>query len=377
MKKVLFVVSNIGEWWWAENSSRTLAKSLFDMWYDVDLLTFYDFDNEYDIWDLNRISFADKYSNNLLTKFYRFFVKYPKLLNKQIKSKNYDLVITNAEDANLVWLNTKKYFSKNIKLITVVRNYLENHPVYKYIQGFHKNADFVVWVSQYITENMKKRFGLQNIQSIYNPFDIDFINKQKKEELSSEDKQLLGNKTNLITVWRLSEQKNYFFLIDSLETLLKEKENLQWLILWDGPLKSQIIDYIKSKWLEDKIKLLWVKSNPLKYIYHSDVFVFGSTHEWFPRALTEAFISWIKIVSVNCPSGPSELLANEVYEPNLVEWYRIADYWVLVEMWNKQAFADATRYMFENNPTFDISKQVENITIEKISKQWDDLINKI
>lgn len=377
MKKILFVVSNIKKWWWAEDYARVLSKSLLDMWYKLELLTFYDFEDEYDIWDLNRISFNDKYSNNLFTKLYRFFVKYPRLLNKNINVWKYDLIITNAEDANLVWLNVKKYLSKKIKLITVMHNYLWNHPIYKYTQKLHKNSDYVVCVSRYISKYMGTNFLIKNIVSIYNPFDIDLINKYKKEELSLEDKRLFKNKTNLITLWRLSEQKNYFFMIDSLEKILKEKENLQWLILWDGPLKNQIIDYIKSKWLQDKIRLLWVKSNPFKYLYNSDVFVFWSTHEWFGRVLAESLICWTKTISVNCPSGPSDILADKPYSPDLVKWYDICNYWILVEMWNHEAFSGAVIYMLENNLDFDVEKSIYRFSKNKVIEEWNDLLNKI
>ncbi|MCH8519037.1 glycosyltransferase [Candidatus Gracilibacteria bacterium] len=374
-KKILMIVSNLKKGGGAEDYSRVLAKSLKDLGYDIDLLTFYNFESEYDIGNIKRLSFGDIYSDNLLVKFYRFIIRYPKKIKKILDESNYNIIISNAEDVNLVTLNTKKYYSIDEKLINVVHNYLGNHPVYKHTLHHHKHSDQIITVSKYLGEIFTQKLPNTKIKSIYNPFDIDYINNQKLEQIDDDEKYLFENNTNLITVGRLSEQKNYFFLIDSLGDVLKKRENLQWLILGNGPLEKEIKNYIKQKGLQDKIKLLGVKSNPFKYIYNSDIFVFGSKNEGFGRVLAESLICGTKTISVNCPSGPSEILDNSIYSPDLVNGYQICKYGVLVEQGNKKAFKESVEYLLDNDIIFDVDEQIHKFSKEKIAQEWDYLLS--
>ncbi len=374
-KKLLFIISSLKVWGGAENSSRILANSFKKLWYDITLLTFYNHKNEYSVDWVKRVVIWDRYSINIFTKFYRFFFKYPIFINKIIKKNKYDLVITNSEDWNLVWLNVKKYINKSIKLIVVVRNYIRRHFVYKHTIPYHKNANHIVTISKHLWSMFNWIVSKNKITTIYNPFDVDRIKELAKEEIHNNFEKIFQNNTNIISVWRLSPQKDYSFMIRSLAPLLKKTNKLKWLILWDWELKEKLKNEINREWINDKVIFLWVKDNPFKYIYNSDIFAFWSDHEWFGRVIVESMASSTPVVSVNCPSWPSEILGNKAYKKDLVKWYEELDYWILVEQHNEEAFRNSIKYIIDKKVNFDVSKKLKEFNIKHIAKQRENLID--
>ena len=71
--------------------------------------------------------------------------------------------------------------------------------------------------------------------------------------------------------------------------------------------QNYLIYKINNK-LQNKVKLIGYKENPMPYIKLADVFVLSSTFEGLPNVLIEALYLKKYIISSNCPSGPKEIL---------------------------------------------------------------------
>jgi len=155
------------------------------------------------------------------------------------------------------------------------------------------------------TEDAKKYF-FSSIQRksvvIHNPVEVN-----SNEEISQ-------NRNNIVlSVGRLTSQKNYPCLINAFEMFHQNHPDFKLKIYGDGPLKEELSTLIKSKELSDFISLMGVSSS-----WHADeidamMFVSSSDYEGMPNALAEAIYLGIPCVGTNCPiGGTKELIADGV-----------------------------------------------------------------
>ena len=85
------------------------------------------------------------------------------------------------------------------------------------------------------------------------------------------------------------------------------------LLVGSGSKEKFIKDFIQSKKLTNKIKIIKNISNPFPYILKSKYFVLASKYEGLPNVLLEAITLKKYIISSDCPTGPKEILNNGKY----------------------------------------------------------------
>ena len=77
-------------------------------------------------------------------------------------------------------------------------------------------------------------------------------------------------------------------------------------------LKSTFREQIKALGIEDRVLWLGYHHNPYPFIRHAKAMVLASDAEGLPRVLIEALLLHTPVVSVDCPSGPREILTQEL-----------------------------------------------------------------
>ena len=102
----------------------------------------------------------------------------------------------------------------------------------------------------------------------------------------------------LFAVGRLTEQKNYYRLLDALTQI---DSSLHWSlnIAGEGRLRDELEEYKNTLNLADKVSFLGNVSNIPEYLGSSDVFVMSSDWEGLPIALIEATLSGLAVVVTN------------------------------------------------------------------------------
>src|SRR5690606_28971923 len=80
------------------------------------------------------------------------------------------------------------------------------------------------------------------------------------------------------------------------------------LVLGEGEKRAELEALIKELGLEDRVSLPGFVSNPYAYMARADVCVLSSRCEGLGNVLIEALTVGAKVVSTDCPSGPSEIL---------------------------------------------------------------------
>lgn len=349
--KILFIISNLKIGGGAEKSVMLLTKEL-KKYYDVELLTFYDFKEEY-FYDVKRHSFNFNYSESLINKVKNLLFLFPLKLRNFLKKNKYDLVISNAEDANVVSILCKKYFY-NYKLWTVIRNDIfgKKHPYHKF-NFLQRYADKRI----VLTKALQQRTEFDTTV-IENATELDEINNKKYKGIIKE-KDLFEKKT-ILMVGRLAPQKNYKWFIQEVFNKLSMDINL--LILGTGPLEQELKELTKNN---KNIHFLGVKENPYMYMNKADVFVLPSLFEGMPRVLMEALACGCVCVANDCETGPRELLNVPLNKE--LKTYTKTEYGYLVPFNNKEEFKKALINALKHGKKIQPDTRFE---LENITEKW-------
>ena len=128
---------------------------------------------------------------------------------------------------------------------------------------------------------------LSRIASIESKVIPNFLNEQELSSIKDSIK-LPSGKLNLVFVGSLSVRKQPMELIKTFEALLCDFPDSHLEIVGDGPLRSEISQYIDEKNLHSNIKLHGHLPDPEEILKSSDVFVLASKAEGLqscPRSL--------------------------------------------------------------------------------------------
>ncbi len=207
------------------------------------------------------------------------------------------------------------------------------------IKTLYPKANLVFANSKGNAVDLEKNFNVKNVEVIYNPFDIDNIQKLSKESAKLKDG------FNLITVGRLDEGKNHQLLIRAMK-----KINGNLYIIGDGELRDKLEKLISDLNLKNRVFLLGKQKNPYKFLSKADIFLFSSNREGFPNVLVEALACELPIISTDCKSGPREILAPESnITYSLKESIEIANYGILTPINSIEKMIEAIEVLQKNS----------------------------
>lgn len=133
---------------------------------------------------------------------------------------------------------------------------------------------------------------------------ISILRKGKIEE------PYLKEKKFIVSIGRLTHQKNFELLIHNFLSLKKITPFLKLIILGEGEQKQNLLSLIKKKGLNNEIFLLGRKDNVYKYLDKCFAFILSSRWEDPGFVLLEAIACRSVIISSDCENGPREILNN-------------------------------------------------------------------
>jgi glycosyltransferase involved in cell wall biosynthesis len=137
--------------------------------------------------------------------------------------------------------------------------------------------------------------------------EISKIVKLKKENIND-----LANDTKyVISIGRLTKQKNFPFLIDSFFKLRKKIKDIKLVIIGSGEEELKLLSLIAKHKLEKYVIIMKYKKNIFNYLSNSLFFVLTSEWEDPGFVLIEAAICNKIILSSNVKNGPIEFIDNE------------------------------------------------------------------
>lgn len=208
-----------------------------------------------------------------------------KLAAKHYAEKTYDVAINYLEIDTPVFLLKHISAMKHIQWFhTDIGN--DAHPEHSdQMLPLWEQMDAVVCVSQTAIHNFCHRYPSLATKThlIYNYFDAEMICKKGAEPCV-----FAGMHPVLLSVGRMTEQKQYPRFLDVLARLRDDGFEFSWHVLGDGIQRPQIEEKIQSLGLSDRVYLHGLTDNPYKYMKNCDLFVLPSGWEGFPTVTVEA-----------------------------------------------------------------------------------------
>ncbi len=248
------------------------------------------------------------------------------------------------------------------------------------IKKLYPKADAIIPNAVAIKDDLIANFNINSncIHPIYNPVDLKFINRNIDEGV---DPKMDPSITNFICVARFSPQKNHHLLIDAINLIRDQKFKL-FLVGSNGTLENEIKAKVEKLNLSEKVSFEGFKENPFIYMNKADVFVLSSNYEGFPNAVQEAMASGCAILSVDCKTGPREMLAPNTNTNSLITDIEMAEYGILVRVNNERILAEALAKIIDDKSLVEKYKQKSkeralDFDVEKVKKIFINVFNNI
>lgn len=293
-------------------------------------------------------------SNGIFNKFKRF-----KVLKSFFDKNKFDFIIDfRVKRHSLQEFFIAKYIFSS-PLIVTVHSYMTNlyFPKNSFLANkIYSEAYKIITVSKKIEEKVLLDYNYKNIETIYNPLDLNSIEKQSDENFKLDFKYILA-------VGRMQDNvKQFDKLIKCYAKSELVNHNIKLIILGDGDFKIELEKLVNSLSLKNNILFKGKVSNPFPYYKKAIFSVLTSKNEGFPTVLLESLACETPVVSFDCFSGPNEIIENK-------------ENGILVENQNEEKFTEALNEMVLNEKLYYHCKQnakesVQRFSKEKIGNQW-------
>jgi len=288
-KKIIYVIPTLGTGG-AEKFVLELAHNINANLFDISIISFYNLKGSTHTYDylINKnvkIYFLDK----KLGLDFRLFFR----LKKLIKKLKPDII--HAHLGSLIYLLPS--FNKKQKKFFTIHNTpnKEAKGFQKLIRSYcfkHKKV-VPIAISNQIAKMTEQYYKLkkENIVTIYNGI---YLSEMHKDIIQSEnDKKFI-----IINVSGFRPAKDHLTLLNVYNEFHKKYKNSELWLLGDGPLKEEIMTYIKGRSISGVV-LFGNVSNVYDYLLKADMFLLTSVYEGLPLCLLEALSVGLPIVSTN------------------------------------------------------------------------------
>lgn len=122
----------------------------------------------------------------------------------------------------------------------------------------------------------------------------------------------------IVTACRLHPQKNLKMMIDAFSLLIETHHEYVLHIYGQGEMRDELIQYIKSKGLQEKVHLMGFCSNLFEEIIDASLYVSSSNYEGISNSMLEALIMGIPTIATDCPMGGARMCIKNGYNGLLI-----------------------------------------------------------
>ena len=284
----VFIIDSFGEWQEYANEINTKGVKIIKIYKD------------------SREFFSNKGFLNSRLSFIRIFLRsfFPllSLINKEKPDYFIAQLITSIP---LLLFSLYKFNTKLILRVSGLVRFSFLRKVLWYFSG--RNIYKITFPTLESLVNFEKKKIIDKNKIVYLPDPVFSILDLKRKASIFEE---FHEKKYIISVGRLTKQKNHKFLIECFFEISKKIPNLYLIILGEGEERVVLENTIKILGLENKVILRGHVNDPYSYIKKSICLVSTSLWEDPGFVIIESLLLNTIVISSDCPSGPTELLSD-------------------------------------------------------------------
>ena len=279
---------------------------LLKPYYDVTILIFDDANIAYDVTGLSICNIHMGVRRGKVQKIFNVLKRSACVRNIKKRQKPI-LAYSFGPSANMVNVFSK---TKYEKVWVGLRNYtdVEEHVKMKL---FLRRADRIVCCSKDIEAKVKEISNSVAIRTavLYNLYDVEKI----RQDAYSRNPELPFKEQNLrylVSMGRDDPMKGFWHMIKAFCCVCKEVPSVRLILMGAGNFEKYKT-LAKQLGISDKIYFAGMQKDPYAYLKYGEIYLLTSRNEGFPNALVEAMALSLAPISVNCLTGPAEILTKE------------------------------------------------------------------
>jgi glycosyltransferase involved in cell wall biosynthesis len=175
-----------------------------------------------------------------------------------------------------------------------------------------------------------------------------------------------GSGHTVVAMGRLERQKGFDLLIEAFARCAGPHPEWSLVILGEGAERANLESLIAAMDLQDRVRLAGKMPDPGPTLGQADLFVLSSRFEGFPNALIEAMTCKLAVISMDCPSGPRDIIHDGVDG-------------LLIPPEDVNALAKGMDHLMSNplerqRLGANAMEVAERFSIEKVMSMWDELV---
>lgn len=253
-------------------------------------------------------------------------IRYIGSMVRYLKHNRPPVVISTCEGTNLATIWAQRLAKTNTRLIASIHRSIPEHVRqrltagnsgiwrWRYLPGllrhYYAQVNCIVAVSEGVAKELEDFCGLPatDTQIIHNPVVNPRLHELAQQHL--DDPWVSMSSTPLIlAAGRLNPQKDFATLLHAVKKLLTTRQ-VRLAILGEGESRDEIAQLVRQLGISEAVHMPGYVDNPFAYMKAADVFALSSKYEGLPTVIIEAMACGCPVVSTDCPSGPSEILAD-------------------------------------------------------------------
>lgn len=192
-----------------------------------------------------------------------------------------------------------------------------------------KRADRMVSCTRVMEADIAASYSVKSSATLYNPCNLEEIRQLARADVAPEFEEFLQRPgKTVVSMGRAHDVKGFWHLMKSVSLVKKKLPDVKLMLIGAGDF-SEDKELARKLHMEKDVLFTGVQKNPFALLARADVYALTSDSEGFPNALIEAMSSGLPCVSVNCKTGPAEILQDDYRKSENQSKVYQADYGIL------------------------------------------------
>ena len=192
-----------------------------------------------------------------------------------------------------------------------------------------KRADRMVSCTRVMEADIAASYSVKSSATLYNPCNLEEIRQLARADVAPEFEEFLQRPgKTVVSMGRAHDVKGFWHLMKSVSLVRKKLPDVKLMLIGAGDF-SEYKELARKLHMEKDVLFTGVQKNPFALLARADVYALTSDSEGFPNALIEAMSSGLPCVSVNCKTGPAEILQDDYRKSENQSKVYQADYGIL------------------------------------------------